>query len=72
VAREPKGLLVISGDHNTGFALGADVYVGGIRDFLDGLQPGFPRFPELAGVCQRSGPTNLNSESRSVKLDSAI
>ena len=33
-AREPKMFLPISGDHNTGFLLSGDVYVGGMKRFL--------------------------------------
>ena len=34
-AREPKMFLPISGDHNTGFLLSGDVYVGGFKRFLE-------------------------------------
>ena len=34
-AREPKMFLPISGDHNTGFLLSGDVYVGGVKRFLE-------------------------------------
>lgn len=34
-AREPKMFLPISGDHNTGFLLSGDVYVEGMKRFLE-------------------------------------
>ena len=34
-AREPKTFLPISGDHNTGFLLSGDVYVAGVKRFLE-------------------------------------
>lgn len=36
-AREPKALLEITGDHNSGFVTSGDHYVGGLRAFLGSL-----------------------------------
>jgi fermentation-respiration switch protein FrsA (DUF1100 family) len=38
-APEPKRLLEIRGDHNYGFLLSRETYLGGLRDFLDEYLP---------------------------------